>query len=132
MLIKLITILSIYLSASAYILELEVEGRKKQCVSEIFSKDQPIAFRGKVLSSEIPNFSIYLTIETLAHKLLTHTKLDSTTKTSVLTFNNPEDQQLNLCVDNFEGFDISIEINIRFGVNLGDVEITPTKNVMLY
>lgn len=64
------------------------------------------------------------------HKLLTHKKYESNGSSTVLTFNNDADQQLSLCVDNFEQYVITVELEIKFGVHLGDTDITPTKNVI--
>ena len=122
MLTRLITLSLILTLTSAYILELEVPGRKKQCVSEIFKKNEPISLRGTVIAANTAEFSMYLTIETLGHKLLAHKKYEPTGTSTVLTYNNEEDQQLNLCVDNFEAYLIIVEINIKFGIHLGDTE----------
>ena len=72
---------------------------------------------------------MYLTIETLGHKLLAHKKYESSSTSTVLTFNNDTDQQLNLCVDNFEAYTIVIEVHLRYGIHLGDSDLAPTKNV---
>lgn len=47
---------------SAYIIELEVNGRKKQCISEIFKKNEPISMRAYVTAANTNDFSLYLTI----------------------------------------------------------------------
>ena len=129
MLSKALYIAILLTTTQAYILELEVAGRKKQCVSEIFKKDEPISLRGTVISADSAEFSLYLTIETMGHKLLTHKKYEPTSTSTVLTYNNLEDQQLNLCVDNFEAYMIIIEVNVKYGVHLGDTDLAPTKNV---
>ena len=114
---------------SSYIIEIEVAGRKKQCVSEIFKKNEPISMRGTMVAADSAEFSVYLTIETMSHKLLTHKKFDNASPSTVLAFNNDEDQQLNLCIDNFEAYMIIVEMEIKFGVHLGDTDLTPTKSV---
>ena len=129
LLLTLITLLSL---SSAYIIELEIDGRKKRCVSEIFKKNEPISMRAIVTAANNNEFSVYLTIETMNHKLLTHKKYESSNSSTVLTFNNDADQQLNLCVDNFEQYIMTIELEIKFGVHLGDTDVTPTKNVGIY
>ena len=116
----------------SYIIEIEVPSRKKQCISEIFKQNEPISLRGTMIKADTAEFSAYLTIETIGHKLLTHKKIETDSPSTVLSFNNDVDQQLNLCIDNFEAYSIIVEMDVKFGIHLGDTELTPTKNVILY
>ena len=130
MIIKFLTILYLVTFTTPYILEMEVLGRKKQCITEKFKKNEPLSVRGTVISADRAEFSLYITIETQGHKLLTHKKYESTSTSTVLSYNNEEDQELNLCIDNFEPYTIIIEMNVKYGSGLGDADSSPTKNVM--
>ena len=126
---KILTICFLLAMSSCYIIEVEVPGRKKQCISEVLKKDEPISIRGTMIKANREEFSVYLTIETMKNKLMTHKKYETKSPSTVLSYNNVMDMELNLCVDNFEAYLVIIELDIKFGAELGSTDLAPTKNV---
>ncbi len=121
----LITLLSIK-ESTAYLVEMEIYSSKKTCVSELFNEGEPISVRARVTESPEPRYSIYITIENDSKILLAHKKYEKTENSTILTYNNDKTQTLKVCIDNFESFDMVIELEIKFAHHLANTDSAPS------
>lgn len=123
---KAFTIGFLCLAIRSYIIEMITEPQNKTCVSEMFNAGEPISIRAKVTETPRKKYSIYITIENESNNLLAHKKHDLEENNSLLTYNNEIDQTLNICLDNFETFPVTVELDIRFRHHLANLDTSPT------
>ena len=122
-----IIILSLlFLSMQTYIVEMETESQNKTCISEMFNEGEPISIRAKATNPPKNRYALYITVENEANALLTHKRHEYETNNTVLTYNNEIDQNLSICIDNFEAIPINVELDIRFKQHLANLDTSPT------
>lgn len=114
------------LQISSYIIEMETEPQSKTCVSEIFNEGEPISIRAKVTDAPGDKYSLYITIENEKNSLIAHKKHEVESNNTLLTYNNEKDQTLSICIDNFETFPVTMELDIKFKHHLANLDSSPT------
>ena len=121
-----IPLILLLLSVQPYIIEMITEPQNKTCVSEIFNAGEPISIRAKMTESPQKRYSLYLTIENESNVLLAHTRHNIESNSTLLTYNNDLDQTLSICIDNFETFPVTVELDIKFRHHLASLDTSPT------
>lgn len=124
------TAISIFLALTAhsFIIEMETDPQSKTCVSEMFNAGEPISIRAKVTEAMRDRYSLYLTIENENNGLLAHKKHELESNNTLLTYNNEDEQTLSICVDNFETFSVTVELDIKFRHHLANLDSSPTSS----
>ena len=125
---QIILLFGLIACINTYIIETIAEPQNKTCVSEIFIAGEPISILTKVTETPKDKYALYLTIENESHDLLAHKKYDISDTKNLLTYNNDSDQSLSICIDNFESFPITVELNIKFRQHLANLENSPTSS----
>ena len=110
----------------SYIIETESLPQQKTCVSEMFKKGEPISVRAKATNPPKNRYGLYITIENESKVLLAHKRHEFKSNDSLLTYNNEVDQDLYICIDNFETFPIDVELDIKFRHHLANLDTSPT------
>ncbi len=123
---KIYLLIFLMFSLKSYIVEMEAYSNKKTCISELFKGGQPISFILKVTKIPENRYSIYITIETSTRVMLAHKKHDIETNVTNLTFNNESDDDLFICVDNFESYEILVALHFKVEHELGLIDSAPT------
>lgn len=54
-----------------------------------------------------------------------HKKYDTEFSDTILTYNNPVDQVLNICIDNFETFGVVVKLDVKTDHKLGNTDSVP-------
>ena len=122
---KSLTILLITLTIKTYIVEMETYPSKKTCISELFRGGEPLSINLTTTSKLNDRYSLYITIETSARVLLGHKKHDFEENNTNMAFNNDKDQDLFICVDNFENYNILVKLEIKVNHLLGITDTAP-------
>lgn len=69
---------------------------------------------------------VYLSILNNSKKLLGYHKISQEESLTKMVFNNKEDEELHLCVENQTDIVVSLEMEIKFGHLLNNLEKIPT------
>ena len=110
---------------TSYILEMETYPSKKTCITELFRGGEPLSLTLTATKTPQARYSLYITIETTKKILLAHKKHDFEQNLTNMAFNNEIDQDLVICIDNFESYEIFVKLEILVKHNLGITDSAP-------
>lgn len=98
-----------------------------QCLTEIFEPNEPISIQMQIFEfkKHLPPM-VYLSILNNSKKLLGYHKISQEESLTKMVFNNKEDEELHLCVENQTEIVVSLEMEIKFGHLLNNLEKIPT------
>ena len=113
-------------SVQGVIIEIVARPVNKTCVSEVFGANEPISVRATVTEEISKQFALYVLIETDKSVLLAHKRYEPDQNVTTLVYNNDEARSLSVCVDNFENFEVPVELNIKYRQHLANLENIPT------
>lgn len=112
----------------AFLFEVEAPPKRKVCFDEIFEENEPIAINLKVNFSQ-QNFlrQLFVYLANTNGHIVSSKALTTLNEKELLSYNNKEDKELIICIDNQSDNLFYVEMDIKFGHNLSIVKNNPLK-----
>ena len=119
-------IVSFSLLINNIIIEIEGYANQKTCVEDMFEEGEPIAIKGRIYQDmRTSNYFVAVSVESKEGIQFEFKRFEGFDMVVNIAHNCQKTQTLKVCVENYENYDVFVELDIKRSIHLKPEERVP-------